>query len=272
MENEKRERMLIDYIEGNLSDAERAMIENEMAQNIEVREMYDQLKEVMGLLNQTHPIKRSHSLQANFEKMLQQEITKSEKNLVKEHSPSYTKTLSGRQVYISSWVLRTAAVLVLVLIGVVIMNDLNHKREHEKEVATIKKELNDNKKLMMTLLQNQQSASQRLQGATAAYEMNNTDDEIVKALVNTMNEDTNSNVRLTALEALGKFYWQNHVRSALIKSLTTQKDPVVQMALIRMLVQMKEKEVITQLEKITRENSVIKAVKDEAHWGILKLS
>jgi len=39
-----------------------------------------------------------------------------------------------------------------------------------------------------------------------------------------------------------------------------------------MLVQMKEKEVITQLEKITRENSVIKAVKDEAHWGILKLS
>jgi len=35
---------------------------------------------------------------------------------------------------------------------------------------------------------------------------------------------------------------------------------------------MKEKEVVHQLEKITRDGTVIKAVKDEAHSGILKLS
>jgi len=262
MEKEKLESLLIDYIDGNLSDADRAMIENEIAQNTETKKLYHQLKEVMGLLNNAHHIEPSHSLQANFEKALQQEIASNEKVSIKE----------GKQVFISSWVLRVAAVLVLALVGVVIADRINEKREHEKELAAIKKELDDNKKMMMALLQNQQSASQRLQGATVAYEMNHADDEIVNALVKTMNEDTNSNVRLTALEALGKFYQQNQVRSALIKSLSTQKDPVVQIALIRMLVQLKEKEVVNQLEKITHDGSVIKAVKDEAHWGILKLS
>jgi HEAT repeat protein len=125
---------------------------------------------------------------------------------------------------------------------------------------------------MIAMLENQQSASQRVMGATVAYEMKSADDEIVNALVKSMNDDPNTNVRLTALEALGKFYLQGQVRSQLVKSLATQKDPIVQIALIRLLVQMKEKEVVNQLEKITHDGTVIKAVKDEAHSGILKLS
>ncbi|MBS1951490.1 MAG: hypothetical protein OJF59_000517 [Cytophagales bacterium] len=272
MNKEKLESLIIDYIDGNVNDADRSMIENEIAQNTEAKQLYDQLKEVTGLLNRAHYIEPSRSLQANFEKALRQEIALNEKNSVKERKPAYAKTSAGRQVFISSWVLRIAAVLVIAIVGVVIADRINEKREHKKELAAIKNELDNNKKMMMDLLQNQHSASQRLQGATVAYEMNHADDDIIYALINTMNEDANSNVRLTALEALGKFYQQNQVRSALIKSLSTQKDPVVQIALIRMLVKLKEKEVVNQLEKITRDNSVIKAVKDEAHWGILKLS
>jgi HEAT repeat protein len=158
------------------------------------------------------------------------------------------------------------------MIGIVIGNKISQDRQHDQELVAIKKELEDNKRMMMAMLDNQQSASQRVMGANVAYEMKSADDEIVNALVNAMNEDPNTNVRLTALEALGKFYQQGHVRDKLIKSLATQKDPVVQIALIRLLVQMKEKEVVNQLEKITRDGTVIKAVKDEAHSGILKLS
>ncbi len=79
-------------------------------------------------------------------------------------------------------------------------------------------------------------------------------------------------MRLAALDALGKFYQQAHVRKSLITSLSVQKDPVVQIALIRLLVQMKEKQIVNELEKITRDGQVMKAVKDEAHSGILKLS
>jgi hypothetical protein len=46
----------------------------------------------------------------------------------------------------------------------------------------------------------------------------------------------------------------------------------VQIALIQLLVKMKETGVINQLEKMTKDASTMKAVKDEAYSGILKLS
>jgi hypothetical protein len=38
------------------------------------------------------------------------------------------------------------------------------------------------------------------------------------------------------------------------------------------MVKMKEKSILNQLEKMTRDASTMKAVKDEAYSGILKLS
>jgi HEAT repeat protein len=109
-------------------------------------------------------------------------------------------------------------------------------------------------------------------GVSVAYELETADDQIVKVLVRTMNEDTNTNVRLAALDALSKFNAENSVRQALINSLAIQKDPVVQIALIQLLVKLKEEAVLKQLEKLTKDASTMKAVKDEAYTGILKLS
>jgi HEAT repeat protein len=87
-----------------------------------------------------------------------------------------------------------------------------------------------------------------------------------------MNEDPNTNVRLAALEALGKFKHEASVRRVLIESLAKQNDPVVQISLIQMMVDMKEKSIIGELEKLTQQKEILKAVKDEAYTGILKLS
>jgi len=121
-------------------------------------------------------------------------------------------------------------------------------------------------------MDNDQSASQRMNGVTVAYKLEKADDEIVNVLVKTMNEDTNTNVRLAALEALGKFQTEPTVRKALIASLSTQKDPMVQIALIQLLVKMKEKGVMKDLERMTKDKTIMRAVKDEAYSGILKLS
>src|SRR5947199_292919 len=82
------------------------------------------------------------------------------------------------------------------------------------------------------------------QGANVALKIVKADDEVVNALVKSMHSDPNTNVRLAALEALTKFRAQPHVRKVLIESLAIQKDPVVQIALIQLLVQMKEKDAV----------------------------
>ncbi|MBS1681114.1 MAG: HEAT repeat domain-containing protein [Bacteroidetes bacterium] len=255
MEKENLESLLIDYIDGNLNEADRLMIEKELTENKEADVLYVQLKEVMNLMNQVPQVEPSASMKPKFEKSLKEEISFSTRQ---------------KQVFFQPW-MRVAAAVALVMVGVIIGNKINQSRQHEEEIAALKKEMESQKNLMMAMLENQ-SASQRLTGATVAYDMKQADDDIVNALVKSMNEDTNTNVRLAALEALGKFYQQPHVRSQLVLSLATQKDPMVQIALIRLLVKMKEKQVLNELEKITRDNNVMKAVKDEAHFGILKLS
>jgi anti-sigma factor RsiW len=270
MEKEKLESLLIDYIDGNLNDADRAVAENEL-QNENTAKLYSQLKEVMDLMANSKVKAPGISLRQNFEKALQEEISKSEKGLPAE-APIAIGVKADKQVFFQPWVLRVAAAVVLVIVGIVIGEKINTNRQHDQELAKLKEEVENNKRMMLSMLENQQSASQRVMGATVAYELPKADDEIVNVLSKTLNDDPNTNVRLAALEALGKFYQQAHVRKTLITSLTTQKDPIVQIALIRLLVQMKEKQIVNQLEKITRDGQVMKAVKDEAHSGILKLS
>ena len=261
MEKEKWESLLIEYIDGSLNEADRAMVEEELAQNGKIATIHSQLKEVMGLMDNATVNSPSVALKRNFEKTLQEEISMSSINPKRQ-----------KQIYFQPWVLRVAAGVVLVMVGVVIGNWINTTRQHDQDMARLKEEVENNKRMMLAMLENQQSASQRVMGATVAYELSKADDEIVNVLAKTMNDDLNTNVRLAALEALGKFYQQRQVRNTLITSLATQKDPVVQIALIRMLVQMKEKQIVNELEKITRDGQVMKAVKDEAHSGILKLS
>jgi hypothetical protein len=258
MDKQKWEGRLIDYIDGRADAAERAAIENELLHNEAVRNLYNQLTEVIGAMNEARVLEPSGKLKANFEQVLQEE-------LASQARP--TKT-----VFFSPVVYRVAAGFVLLMVGLAVGYKINQSNVEADRLARLEKELEANRQMMLAMMDNQLSASQRMIGVSVAYEMEKPDDEIVNVLVKTMNEDVNTNVRLAALDALGKFSNEEHVRNELIGSLKTQKDPVVQIALIQLLVTMKEKGVLNQLEKITRDAGTLKAVKDEAHAGILKLS
>lgn len=257
MNKESLESRIIDYIDGKGTVQERALIESELAHNKKSYELYKQLREVIHAMDQVKPLAPSGKLKMEFEKALQNEIAAKQK----------TKTIFFTPIFY-----RAAAAVFLVMAAVAIGNWIIHNQQQAKELAELKLQVEENRRVMLAMMENQQSASQRIQGLSVAYEMDTPDDEIVKVLVKTMNEDPNSNVRLAAMEALGKFSSEAGVRSALIQSLSSQKDPVVQIALIQLLVKMKEKGVVKQLEEMTKDASTLKAVKDEAYSGILKLS
>jgi len=257
MDKETLESRIIDYIDGKGSREERADIESELAHNKKSYALYEQLREVINTIDKVKPLEPSGKLKMEFEKALQNEIAAQKKT---------------RTIFFSPVFYRAAAAVLLVMAGVAIGNWINNNQQHEKELAELKQQVDENRRVMMAMLENQQSASQRITGLSVAYQMDKPDDEIVGVLVKTMNEDVNSNVRLAAMDALGKFSNEASVKSALIQSLSSQKDPVVQIALIQLLVKMKEKSVVRQLEQMTKDASTMKAVKDEAYSGILKLS
>ncbi len=256
METEKLESLLIDYIDGKLSSGERSVVEKDLAENERSFQLYEQLKQVMSQIDRSPKLEPSANLKSNFEKALQQEISKSK----------------GKQVFFQPMVLRIAAGFIFLMICVGIGFWINKNNEQQREIARLRQEMDSTKRMMMAMMTNPQSASQRMLGVAASYQLEKADDEIVNALLKTMNEDPNTNVRLAALDALSKFHQQEHVRTALINALAKQKDPVVQISLIRLMVEMKEKSVIKELDRITKDKEMIKAVKDEAYSGLLKLS
>ncbi len=258
MEAEKLEGLLIDYLDGKLSETERQMVEQELARNPEVFRLYEQLQEVLRAIENSSEIEPGINLQQNFDKALKTEMQ--------------TSRRTGWQVFFQPVIYRAAAAVVLLASGVAIGFWINQNQQRDADLQALRKEVAATKQMMMAMLDNTQSASQRMMGATVAFKMEKADDQIVLALTKAMNEDPNTNVRLAALEALGKFHHQEHVRKALIASLSTQKDPVVQIALIRLMVEIKEKEAMKELQRITNDVEALPAVKDEAHAGILKLS
>jgi len=257
MEKEMWEDRIIEYIDGKGTAEERIAFEQEIARNKELATLYDQLREVIQAIDQVAPIEPSSKLKIEFEKELHKEIQNQSK---------------GRQGFFSPTVYRIAAGVVFAMMSLGIGYWINLNNERDRRIAVLEEQIKENRQMMLAKIDDQQSASQRMIGVSVAYELKTADDQIVNVLVKTMNEDANTNVRLAALEALGKFSDEEIVRQALIKSLSTQKDPVVQIALIQMLVKLKEKGVVNQLEKLTKDGSVMKAVKDEAYSGILKLS
>lgn len=257
MEREKLESMLIDYLDGTLEDNARKEVEQELAENPEARIVLGQLKEMMEKMDHADELTPGEALKKSFEHFLSQEMVRANK---------------PKSITMIPMVYRVAAGIVLLLTVGVSAYWMRKDLQHQERLAKIEEELEASKQLIMTMLGNDFSPSQRMQGVSVAYELNKPDDEIVRALIHTFNNDPNTNVRLAALDALSKFNEEADVRQALIEALATQKEPVILISLIQLLVEMKEKTVVHQLEKMTQDEQIMKAVKDEAYSGIFKLS
>lgn len=265
MEREKLEGLLIDFIDGRLTESERKEVK-ELLANDDVRVLYEQLKQLTTAMDRSSQINPSSRLERSFHQMLQEEIAE-------QHAPK------AKQVFFTPTVLRAAAAVLLVAAGIAIGNYVNEYNTQKKQFAVIQKQRDsiaaENLRLkndMLAMIGNENSASQRMRGVNVALTYERADDDVVNALVKTMNEDKNTNVRLAALDALSKFHQEPSVRKALIASLAKQNDPIVQIALIQLMVKMKEKGVLKDLNRIIEDTNTIKPVKDEAYSGILKLS
>jgi len=257
MEKEKLESLLIEYIDGALSSAESDEVEKLLLENKKAKQLYEELMEVMSAMKGTKPLELNPGHERVFEN-----------NLRKEIEGQRSKTNFFRPVILY----RIAAAVALLMLGLAGGYWLNKYDQNDKELAALRKEIEETNQSIMTMLNNDQSASQRMQGVNVAQTISALDDDVVMALKKAMLSDPNTNVRLASLEALSKFVSEPSIRKMLIDSLSKQDDPMVQIALIQLLVSLKERGVVNDLENIIKNDKSIQAVKDEAYTGIIKLS
>lgn len=260
MEESKMKELMIDYLDGNLTGELNDFVMKHIEKEGRWKNEFEKLKILTNLMDNSRELIPDASLQAGFDKMLAEEMVlaaiKPETKTVYWNSPKM-------------WMQIAASVTILV-VGVLVGTRLTSNTQQD-ELMALRKEMEATKNLVLSSLQNQ-SASSRIGAVNASYQMNSMDDEIVEALINTMNTDENANVRLAALDALSEFSDEEAVRKALIKSLTTQDKAVVQIALINLMVRLKENRAIEPMKQIIEDESSIEVVKDEANFGVFKLS
>ncbi|WP_266203857.1 HEAT repeat domain-containing protein [Pontibacter kalidii] len=140
--------------------------------------------------------------------------------------------------------------------------------QQSSEIVALRQEVQEMKSVLAAGGAAGYSASDRIRVVSQDLSTVSEDDEVIRLLISTMNSDPNVNVRLAASQALYRFKENEQVRTALIRSLPTQTDPLMQLTLIDMLVELKEQKAVEQLQILTQKENLLPIVKNKAEEGI----
>lgn len=143
---------------------------------------------------------------------------------------------------------------------------------NQTEVKRLSSEMQDMKQIMMLSMLENPMATERLKAVSYTEELNAVDDQVIEALLTTLNFDQNENVRLVTLEALIKLADNPKVREGLVQSLLTQESPLMQVALADAMVKLQEKSSVKQFKQMLRKEDLNDAVKGKIEKTILILS
>jgi hypothetical protein len=139
---------------------------------------------------------------------------------------------------------------VTLILGIAIGYFVKPQTSVNSEMAVVKQEVIDLKEMMMLSLLEKESATERLRAVSLTSDMNSASQKVTNALLETLNNDENLNVRLAALEALKPYARNSVVREALIRSIGTQQSTLVQVALAETMALMQVKSSVKELRKI----------------------
>jgi lipopolysaccharide biosynthesis regulator YciM len=146
------------------------------------------------------------------------------------------------------------------------------RHEHgQVDLAGLQQEVHRMRQLVTLSLLEQESASERLRGVDYAYRVDQSDTQVLSALLYAVNHDPNVNVRLAAVDALRKFAGSPAVKGKLDQSLVKQDSPLVQLALIDFIVDERDKNAVASLAALERSPTADKNVKEKAQWGLSQL-
>ena len=146
---------------------------------------------------------------------------------------------------------QAAAAVVLLIGGFGIGRLATDSNRNVAEFGDLKNEVQVLQQMVMMNTLRTHSASERLKVINTIEDTSTPPDaDLIGALVHTMNYDESPNVRMAAVETLGRFIDQDVVRAEMVHSLGEQDNPIVQVTMINLLMKAEEKSAIAPIRKI----------------------
>jgi hypothetical protein len=162
-------------------------------------------------------------------------------------------------------------VMAALVLGLWLGQHQNHADQGNAELAQLRTEVQSMRQLVTLSLLQQSSPAERLRGVSYSQLMQEPDQEVQTALLHTLNYDPNVNVRLAAIDALYSLGNEAGIRHELVESLRRQASPLVQIALIDLLVKLREKQSLEAFRRLLQDERLNHEVKQRVEWGIQQL-
>ena len=267
MKCERIQNSMAAYLASRLDPETRRMFESHLRQCEGCKLQLEQMRTVWLALGKLPEEKPSPALRSRFYAMLE-----AQKRGVQEarEKVSWRERL---EAWLGLWWPQRPAVqfalsAALLVVGLFIGSQI----QGGGQVGQLREEIQDMRQMFTLSLLNQSSSSERLRGVSWSTRVDRPDQSLLSALLNTLNADPNVNVRLAAVDALMLFSSRPSVRAALIESLSRQTSPLVQVAIIDLLVQIREKRSLDALRNLIQDEQVDPSVREYAQESIQELT
>ncbi|MEZ4810378.1 MAG: HEAT repeat domain-containing protein [Allomuricauda sp.] len=260
MEQEKFEIRDMEYMAGTMSKEAARDFKKFLDENPEYHGQYQELVDMWAKVETMGAPEPSVKMDEAFFGMLSQELGK------KERKTFWDAVVEGfSSIYRPQW----AFGILLLGVGLALGYFLSPPNgTNSKEIVVSNDETADvRQKLVLTLLE-QPSANQRLQGVSEANKFEDVDEIVIKALLQTLNSDSNVNVRLAAIESLTNYVDKPEVRQGLVQSIPNQESPILQITLANLMVALQEKTSIEPFKQLLKEKDLDTTVKKQIENSI----
>ena len=141
----------------------------------------------------------------------------------------------------------------------------------DEQIDQLMSEVSQMREVMMISLLDNSSPTERLKAVNISNEIRSVDERVVNALLKTLNNDSNVNVRLAAVEALTSHAGNPAARSGLINSIANQQSPIVQAALADAMLALQERQSVGEFKKLLARDELDSNVRNKLENTIAEL-
>jgi hypothetical protein len=167
---------------------------------------------------------------------------------------------------------RMAYAAVFIAIGWMVAGMFQPEDKYEIKLQYMASEVNEMKKMMMFSMLNRKSASERLMAVQYLRDLVPDDEQVLTAMLDVFERDPNVNVRLATLDVLSTVEWDDRIREGLISNIEKQDSPLVQLALVDVMVSSGEDRAVEPLRQLLLRKDLNITVRSRVSEGLRYLS
>lgn len=265
---------LTDWFSNQLPDAERVALETHLAQCPACQAEANSTRQLWQLMGNVPTPEPSPMARVRFQAMLD---TYKETVTTEQESVFDNLLAKLRQLWVPQTAYRLAYSFVLLSVGIAAGYWFNRPGTttvavQQQQIDTLSTQVQEMRQMMLLSGLENPSASERLRAVSYTEEINEVDQKVVDALLTTLNNDANVNVRLVTLEALAKLADNPSVREGLVQSIARQDSPMMQSALADIMVKLQEKRSIKPFRQLLHDDNLNHLVKGKIEQSIRDLS